>query len=191
MELVKMKKTRASGFSMVELLVVSAIALTLAAFATPVVQRNWQAYRLATAGNEVSTFIQRARFEAIRRNTTVTARAVRQDEDRWMIWIDLDRNGVLSGSEPAIVLPRGVEFLNGGNVPSTESMGYGLTRVPNNAIAFDSRGTVDFGGQPPAVLTFFLGYPRMPDRGFRAVTVLPAGRTKTWYAQPSGGWHSY
>lgn len=183
---------KARGFSTVELLVVSAVALIVAAFATPVVQRNWQVYRLATASSEVSTFIQRTRFEAIRRNTTVTARAAQQGEGRWMMWIDLDRNGVHNGAEPAMFLPRGVEFLDGsGEAPSTASMGYGVTRAPQGAIAFDSRGTVDFGGQPPAVLTVILGYPRSPDRGFRAVTVLPAGRTKTWRAQPGDRWHSY
>jgi hypothetical protein len=185
------KTTNARGFSIPELMVVGAIALSLAAFAAPIVQRNWQSYRLATATSEVSTFIQRARFEAIRRNTAVTARAARQQDGNWLVWIDLDRNGVMNGAEPAMVLTRGVEFLgDGGEAPSTESMGYGVTRAPGGAIAFDSRGTVDFGGQQPAVLVIILGYPRSPDLGFRAVTVLPAGRTKVWRAQSGEAWHS-
>lgn len=176
---------------MPELMVVGAIALSLAAFAAPVVQRNWQSYRLATATNEVSTFIQRARFEAIKRNRAVTARAAQQQDGTWMAWIDLDGNGALNGAEPAMALTRGVEFLNdGGKAPSTESMGYGVTRAPGGAITFDARGTVEFGGQQPAVLVIVLGYPRSPDLGFRAVTILPAGRTKVWRAQSGERWHS-
>jgi hypothetical protein len=63
-----------------------------------------------------------------------------------------------------------------------------LTNFPG-AIAFNARGTVEFGGAPPAVFVIFLGFPGQADLGFRAVTITPLGKTQTWTATSGSNWY--
>ena len=62
------------GFSLIELLVASAIILVVAAIATPSIVRSIRAYRVGSVGIEVSNILQRTRYEAIRRNIRTTCR---------------------------------------------------------------------------------------------------------------------
>lgn len=179
------RKTR--GFSIIELVVVGGILLLLAAIATPTITRSFKTYRLGSSATEVANILQRTRFEAIKRNTSVTWRGA-QISGLWNLWIDTNNNGNLDATEPVIILPRDMQFLTGSQVPSPSSMGYGTTREIAGVVIFDGRGAVSFGGAAPAVLVIYLGVPRQPTFGFRAITLLPNGRTKVWKSVQGGTW---
>ena len=63
------------GFTLVELLIVVAIALTVAAVALPSVLNSIYNVRLRAAANEVAGLLQQAHFRAIRDNTYYPVRS--------------------------------------------------------------------------------------------------------------------
>lgn len=183
----KARRGSQSGFSMIELLVVMAIAMVVAALATPTIVQTVRTYRVNTAGKEVANILQRTRYEALRNNSTVGCRPLQVGE-RTFIYIDLNNNNVMDANEPRIVLPATVQFLPEADVPSVDSMGLGTTRVPAGLIQFDGRGMVNFGGNPPATLLVFFGNQTRPGDGYSAVSLTPTGRTKTWKAGVGSAW---
>ena len=182
-----MKKVRKSrGFSITELIVAFGVLLVVAAIAAPKVTRAVRTYRLSGAATDVANMIQRARYEAIRRNVITRARAVQGagGGGQWQVWVDNDNDAAVDTNEPFIFLPPDMSFMALADVPAVNSMGYQNVQLPvNNAIAFDSRGTVDFGiGGAPAVIVVFLGVPNDPSYGYRAIALTPSGKTKVWRA---------
>jgi type II secretory pathway pseudopilin PulG len=189
------KRFRARGFSMVELMVVAATAVILGAIAIPIVDQGLQQYRMSSAATSVANLIQRTRYESIRQNTTISCR-YQQQGNNWVMWIDLNGNGVMDPTEPQIVLPSDAQMLQAGVAPGPGSMGAAYTNAippPKNgntyAIALDSRGTVNFTGGP-AIYVIYLGSAALgPTEGYKAVTLTPTGRTKVWSASYNGNWY--
>ena len=183
-----MKRARDSrGFSLVEVLIAFSIILVIAAIATPNIVRSLRAYRVGAVSTDVANIIQRTRFEAIRRNIITTARA-QVAGNQVQVWIDYNRNQQVDANEPFILLPADMAFLDQGQVPSPKSMGYANTRLIQGQISFDGKGTVDFNGAAPAVLLCYVGNPNDPSSGYRAVAVLPAGKTRIWRASGANGY---
>lgn len=199
---------RQSGFSLVELVVVVVIILIVAAIAVPNILRTVRDYRLNNAGVEVSNLIQQARYQAVRLNRDVTARATCPGVFPVIAWIDLNNNGALDAapldlngdgapetSEASVTLPNEIVFAPAG-APGVASMGAAFAGAiaPNcgggagAGITFNSRGVLDFvaGGAP--VFSIPLGYDNQPQWGFRAVTVTPMGKTKLWKGTQGGAW---
>ncbi len=183
------KSSKARGFSIIELAVTALILLLMVAISAPTVTRSLRSYQLTSATTQVANILQRTRYEAIRLNTTLNCRAQQQADNSWIVWIDLDKDGNMGNTEPMIQLPVEIQFLPAGVAPAPDSMGFPNAKVPAGAMAFDSRGTVSFAGAP-AVYVVYLGFQQQPGYGYRAVTLTPLGKTKTWRATASGTWHS-
>jgi Tfp pilus assembly protein FimT len=176
------------GFSVVELLVVVGITMVIAAIAVPQGLRALRTYRLTAAVGEASTLIQRTRYEAIRNNRAVPLRW-NTTGGRVQMWIDLNNNSAYdSATEPTIFLPEGFQFPSPSGAPAVSSMGYTTTATPTSPIVFDGRGMVTAGG-PQTVLVMCMGNPNRPDDGFRAISLLPTGRAKTWRATSGSSWY--
>lgn len=175
---------------MIELLVVVGIIGVVALIAAPTVVRNLRAYRVGAVATDVANFCQRTRYEAIRRNIVTTARA-QITANQWQVWIDYDNDKNVDADEPFILLPADMVFLDQGQVPPPDSMGYPSTRLIQGELAFNSRGTVDFNGVAPAVMLAYIGNPNDTSAGYRAVAVTPAGKTKVWRSAGTGDsiWH--
>ena len=118
-------KSRASGFTMVEMLVVLAILAVLAAIAAPNMGTMIRTQRVKTASFDVFSGLVLARSEALKRNTTVTVTPVSGD---WAGgWTVTDSNGhtlrkqsgftTVSISGPATVIFTGTGRLSGGSSP--------------------------------------------------------------------------
>jgi Tfp pilus assembly protein FimT len=190
-ELTQVRRFRGDeGLSIVELLVTTMIILLIAAIAIPQIQQSLATYRLNGAAINVSGMLQRARFEAIKRNTMVRCRT-QTVGNVTTVWVDLNNDGLPNSPEPQYVLPAEVQWVNpGGTVPTGTSFNLGATQQPAGIITFDSRGAVNFGGGAQTVYVLYLGYLGNSTYGYRAVTVQPLGRTKVWSASSSGTWHS-
>jgi Tfp pilus assembly protein FimT len=178
------------GLSMVELLVTTVIILVITAIAIPQIQRSVATYRLNSAAANVAGMLQRARFEAIKRNTMVRCRT-QTVGNVTTVWVDLNNDGVPGAPEPQYVLPAEVQWVNpGGTVPADTTFNLGTTQQPAGVVTFDSRGAVNFGGGAQAVYAIYLGYLNNSTYGYKAVTIQPLGRTKIWAGSSSGTWHS-
>ena len=175
---------------MIETMIVATVIAVLTAIAVPTIGRGLQLYRLGSAATDVANILERTRYEAIHRNTIVSCRYVQQGT-RWLFWIDLNGNGKADPTEPQVLLPSEARILPAGIAPSPDSMGYTNTQIPAGSIAFDSRGTVNYGANPPAVYTIYIGRPLLEaTNGYKAVTLTPTGRTKVWSASAYGAWYT-
>ena len=174
---------------MTELLVVGGIMALIAVIATPTVVRNIQVYRLSSAAGEVSTMLKLARYEAIRRNTNVSCR-IAQEGNEWVVWVDLNDDGTRQDTESMLMLSGAVRVASSSDAPTAGSMGFVnvSTPWPANPIRFNFRGQINYGANAPSVYAVYLWRPSQPDYGFRALTLTPAGRTKSWRAADGGPW---
>jgi prepilin-type N-terminal cleavage/methylation domain-containing protein len=180
------------GVSMVEVLMVVTIVLVLMAISFPAVARSVKLARLSTTASSVSNLIQRARYEAIRRNTNTLFRVVQQGS-RWALYIDVDNSGTITTGDPELVLTNEVQIDTSTSPPAATSMGYSsATRFPDSStslysIPFNSRGNVSFA-MTPTTYVIYLSARDGSRYGFRAVAVLPSGKTKVWMAPTAGPW---
>jgi len=178
------------GFSMLELLIVIGIILVVTAISFPAVTRSVRAYRLSGAAANVSSTLQLARFDAVRLNRTNPPLAWRTaiQGNQNFVWIDRNNNGAPDPTEPQITFSTEIRFLPAGTGLSVASMGYVNTQVSPAAVAFDARGTVNFGVAAPVVYVFVFAYPNQLAEGYTAVSLLPSGKTQQWRATSNGPW---
>jgi len=129
-----MRRTRSAGFTLVELMIVVAVAAVLLAVALPSFQSVFRSNRVATATNEVIATLSLARGEAIR-NARGAAVCPSVDGETcgddwtagWIIWADNDGDGVLDGDEV-------IRFVQGKSQAVVEG--------PEAGVQFDARGRI-------------------------------------------------
>lgn len=180
------------GFSLTELVVVLAIILVITGVSVIKFLQTWHTYKLSSAESVAAAMIKQCRTEAIRRNTVINCQ-LQQVGTTWYIWADLDGDGVRQATEPQAAIVGPISLLADGVAPAPASMGLGATTnfAINPVITFDSRGAVNFGPGPQTVFVAFLGYPGMPQYRYRAVSLLPSGKTQNWTASAGGLWSTY
>jgi len=176
------------GFTAIELLVAALIMAVVLALAIPNVMRSWNSYQLNTAAINVASILERARYEAIRQNTTLNC-LIQQQGNSWVLGVDVNKNGVVDPTEPQFLMGGPVQLLPAGVAPGPASMGYPNAQIPRGVVAFDSRGAVNFGAGGQVVYVLYMALPQRTF-GFRAVTIMPYGTTQRWSAVPGGRWHS-
>ena len=191
------RQRRERGFSLVELLVSVAILIILAAIAVPTLLRAYRSYQLGDAASRLSGTMKTTRFAAIRMNTRIKCQ-VQQNGSTWLVWADLDGDGTAQSTEPQILIGDMVQMLDAGSVPPPDAIVAALGAAgptlnvmsPGNAtVEYDQRGARYY--PPPSGSTvdvFYLGNTGIPDFGFRAIVLLPAGTVQMWSAGPGGPW---
>ncbi len=134
-----MHSRRASGFSMVELVITIAIVAILVALAFPSFEGSMRSNRVTTATNEMIASLSLARMEALRNPggagicASSDGATCGDDWDAgWMVWIDVDGNGAPGGTNDRVL-----RFTQGKRrtVVTVDS--------PDDAILFDNRGRAD------------------------------------------------
>ncbi len=167
---------RRRGFSLLELLIVVAVLMVVAAIATPNIISSWQAYRLRTAAGAVAGAFQRIRMQAV-------------SDDRWY---------TVQAADVNMLLPGNIALQTTG--PSRTSMDLDFT--PTEALpSFNARGlpcTVTGGACQPAIsgsaegwsgYVVYLQQARpLGGPAWAAITVSAAGRVRTWFWS-GGGWY--
>ena len=177
------------GFSLIELTISLTVIIALSTIAMPTVLQAWNSYRLTSAADNVAGILDRARFEAIHKNTRLSCIAV-QTATGWSVGIDENGNGVLDANEPQVSLPGPPALLAAGIAPGSGTFGYATVATPpGNSVTFDPRGTIYFGANPVVTAySFYIGIPNQKNYGYRAVTVTQMGQTKVWMAASNGTW---
>ena len=124
-----------NGWTLVELMIVLAIASLMLTAALPH-YRDWIAtYQLANAGQQLSASMSYARSEAIKRNSRVTLcrSANRRQcatnvgwESGWLVFVDADQDGQVGDDEPVLRAEGGVSpgVRIGGNRPVEDYVSY-------------------------------------------------------------------
>ena len=156
-----MKKT-SSGYTLMELIITLAIVSILAAVAVPNMQEFIKNERLTSQINTLISHLMLARSEAVKRNQPVIlctssdgATCTGGDaEDGWIVYVDVDSSGSLSGGDELIKVQQALE---------------GDLDLKNlNTVIYDSRGF-----SPTSNATFSL----CDDRGVSHAKVLSISRT--------------
>jgi Tfp pilus assembly protein FimT len=188
--------SRCGGVSLLELCIVVAVMLVVAAAALPAMTTAVQQYRLRTAAKDVSAMLQRSRMNCVRHNRhyTVQERQFTQDGLTYnQLFLDQNGNSTFDRGEPVIQLPRGVRF-NSASAPALSAATLSFTPQPSStALSFNGMGLPcvmrngictnwDSNGNAVGVV-YFLQDSRHAGSAWAAVAVTPAGRARTWLWQ--------
>jgi len=180
------------GFSILELVIVCAVALFLAAIATPAFLRISYNIRLKSAANDVSGVMQRARILAAKNNATygIAYTAINGAE---VACVDTNLNSTCGTGEPLVVFgptitpAAGAPTGSGGQPSAYILAGDNSTTNYDNAttLAFSPRGLpcayVSATCSTPAAgyFVYYLNDARPGYTAWAAVVVTRSGRTKT------------
>ncbi|HKF52172.1 MAG TPA: GspH/FimT family pseudopilin [Candidatus Acidoferrales bacterium] len=199
LKIVDKQSRRASGFGIVELLIVAAIAVIMLAIAVPSFLRSYRMYQLSDAASQVETMMKYTRLEAIRLNTPINCWSRVLPNGDYQIWTDSNKvnniaNTVPQASAKQITLNADGNMTGVAAVPGTAAIVAATGGTPLTAIApatatmlqFDQRGAVVNPAPPYAV---FLANTQNPGAGYRAVIILGSGSVQIWSSSANGGWH--
>ena len=183
----------ARGVSLLELCIVLAVMLVVAASALPNVMTALQQYRLRTAARDVAAMLQRSRMNCVRDNrhyTVQEAQVTQAGQSFSQLFLDRNANGTYDRGEPLVQLPREVRF-NNASAPSLSAATLGYTpQPPSTALSFNGAGLPcvmrngictnwDANGNAVGVV-YFLQESAHATSAWMAVAVSPAGRATTW-----------
>jgi type II secretory pathway pseudopilin PulG len=151
-----------SGYSLVEVVFVTALMATLSAIAIPELHAGLDDYRAAGSVRYLTTRFARARMEAVARSRDVAVRFT-QDAHGWSYAVYVDGNGdgvrtrdILRGTDTELVPPErlsanfpGVTFAVPAGLPPVESGpptdGDPLKLGSSNLLSFSAHGTSSSG----------------------------------------------
>ncbi len=182
----------AGGFSLLEIVIVLAVALIMAAIAVPVFLTASYNIRLKSAASNLSGFLQQARIQAARRNAIypIRYRSVAGAEE---VWVDLNGNGLWDPLEPVLAFSPSITPAPGapngaGGTPTPYVLvgdTAGVTYDNATTLGYSSRG-LPCAWAPGVCVTPAAGYfvyylkdQRPASIGWAAVIVTRGGRTKT------------
>jgi Tfp pilus assembly protein FimT len=188
--------------SLLELCVVLAVMLVVAATALPTITTAMQQYRLRMAAKDMASMLQRSRMSCVRNNRHYTmqeAQLTQGGVTYSQLYLDQNANSAYDRGEPMVQLPRGVRFSNS-SVPALSAATLGYTPQPSStALSFNAMGLPcvmrngictnwDSNGNAVGVV-YFLQDSRHASSAWAAVAVTPAGRARTWlWSSNSSQW---
>ena len=178
----ELRHRSASGFSLLELMIVVGIIMVVSAMAMPKLMTTIADVRLRGAVNSASGIIQSARMIAIKDNKL---RKVKYSNvsGGGFVYVDLNDDGTIQATEPQVQMgstimaysaPTGLSALT-----STE-LNYTPTTV--TSIMLNARGLPCSAATTCGVgmVIYFTDSRTVGSPGWAAVSVSPAGRVKTW-----------
>ena len=184
-------KRTVRGFSLVELLVVMAVVLILAAFTTPITLNTMDAYKLRGSVSSVSGLAQRCRVLALQKNTT-SHLYFQTINGAVTIYCKTDTTA-LQASDPQITLDTkfSIGATPAATLDATTMWGSsGSTFSANSDPYFNSRGlpcSAPSAGAACSTINGYVYYLKYSSRTTRwaAVSVSPASRMQNWFLNGS------
>jgi prepilin-type N-terminal cleavage/methylation domain-containing protein len=175
------------GFSLLELVVVMAMSLVVAAVAAPNVMNTLANARLRSGISTVSGAVQSTRMLAVKNNKTYTARYTTNSSGA-VVYTDLDNNGSFDVGEPIAQLGSTVSLSSlpvSGTPSALDSTLLGFTPTTGVPPSFNSRGIpADCSSSPctpnQGFVYYFTDQRPLNGNGWAALSITPAGRIKVW-----------
>jgi prepilin-type N-terminal cleavage/methylation domain-containing protein len=199
-ELQMSKQTNSErGFSLIEVLVVVAVALVMFAIGLPSFLQSYRTYQLDSAAAQVSGILKSTRSAAIQLNAQIPINCVIQVAGgQTQIWADSNipvNDGIEQATEPQILLSGNVNLVQAAIVPNTGGLAAAIgvqvltATPPVNGVAdtFDGRGAANPAA--PGVFVLYVGNTAVPTAGYRAVVLMPSGSIQVWSTDAAGNWH--
>ncbi len=193
----------AGGFSLMELIIVVAITMVVAAIAIPRVMTATQNFKLRSTASSLSGLVQKCRMLAVARNATCPTGMTCTQTGYYAVknapsgginylFVDMDGSSTINSSSEAtnVLVPPTITLDTTGGGLSLSSMSLSYTPVVGTApviVAFNGRGLpciIQSSGACTVTGQGYIYYLRL-DRsigatGWAAVTVSPAGRAQVW-----------
>lgn len=194
-----MQSHRQNGFSLIEVVIVLAVALTLIAAALPAFLNSINSYRLSNTAQGLASLIDLDRFVAVESNNPVTLRQVTQSGNAFL-YIDKNNSSAMDAPEQRVFLPKDMLVMQpGSGIPGPAATGFQYPTATvfasaTSTVTFDARGTMNSCAGAATVCMIIVGAPSSPQLGYRAITINPMGQIKTWTwsAKVNGGtWVPY
>jgi type II secretory pathway pseudopilin PulG len=154
------KKSSENGFSLVEMLLVCAIAMVMVAMSAPLVMNITNTYRLRSAGGQYANMLQMARIRAITADNyePVYATSGTLYGGFFNAFIDLNQKGGATGtylgtpSEPGVVFSNSIVVKAASSAPNTTNLyNQFLPGISTGAVAINQNTWV---GSNTAVVSF-------------------------------------
>ncbi len=178
----QMRHRPASGFSLLELMIVVGILVVIAAMAMPRIMTSVADVRLRSATNSASGLMQQARMMAIKDNML---RKVKYSNvtSGGFVYVDVNDDDHIQASEPQVQMGSTILGYNAPTgLPALVQTNLGYTPVTTSVLMFNARGlpcsAVNTCGS--GMVIYFTDSRRVGSPGWGAVSVSPAGRVKTW-----------
>jgi prepilin-type N-terminal cleavage/methylation domain-containing protein len=194
-------KKRESGFSIVELVIVVAIILIVAAMAAPAVNRVVDNYRLNASGHDVASLLQQARMAAVQSNQPyyVAFNVCGQPNIVCAVpasrFVPLTNTFTVNPGDPTASTVGNVAYQAAGPDATLNTFAFASGPPPvGGVIGFSARGLPCVAPASAWVCQAapgFAWYMRSSSSGsWEAVTVTPAGRIRSWRmtSASSGMW---
>lgn len=180
------------GFSLLELMIVIAISITVAAFAVPSFLQAFYNIRLKSAASNLSGLMQQARIQAARQNAIYSI-GYNTTASPQQAFIDFNNNGNLDPGEPVITFNSTIAMSTTG-APTGAGAPTGYVLVGDTAgTTFNNTTTLGYSrrGLPcayaagvcatpaPGYFVYYIRDQRPGSVGWAGVVVTRSGRTKT------------
>jgi Tfp pilus assembly protein FimT len=185
--------TKNIGFTFIETIVTLAIVTMVVGFVVPSIRTGLLEYRLSATVQDIGGQIQSARYTALRNNSMSSFILMATGQQ---YGVDTNADGTVSGSQEVLQgLQSGVTCTSLSTPPVSGAIS--ISTGTKSGIGFTPRGTLtslnSSTGQPDFSTTFpangVVIYLINPANEFAAVTVSPAGRTRTWRSSNGANWH--
>jgi prepilin-type N-terminal cleavage/methylation domain-containing protein len=188
------------GFSLIEMMVVSAILLILAAVSVPALMNTVSDINLRYAATNMSGLLQTARIQAVRKNVFYGVLPVTLPNGDAAYFVNLQGATYVPGN-PVVPLGTQLQVFQGvgSGAPGEAAFvaGLGFTVVPGGVVpSFNPRGLPcsptlvntcpQSAGQ--GFVLFMRRTSRLGDIRWASVVVTPSGRVKVYSCDGSGNW---
>ncbi len=184
---------KSQGFSLLEVVIVLAIALIVSAIAIPAVQQVTDTYRLNSSGNAAASVLQQARMAAVKENQPYYVQFPAGPAPNMITASPLETRAYVS-TDPTATTSGNVIF-PAGALPDHVQLDNYLGAPPqiNGLIGFNARGMPcispagpSFVCQIPSTFEWFMQ--SNAGGAWEAVTVTSAGRVRAWRQTAPGRW---
>jgi prepilin-type N-terminal cleavage/methylation domain-containing protein len=191
---------RAQGFSLMELMIVLAVVLILAAMATPRLMSTVNDISLRYAASDFGGLVQSARIQAVRRNTSYTILQGNLPSGTPAFYLDLPKAGVYTNGDPMLPISPAITVFPGigSGAPNEGAFIAGLNFTVNPggaAPSFNARGLpcIAVGNACPQTpgqgfVLFMSKAATMGGVPWAAVVINPSGHIQLWTSDINGNW---
>jgi type IV fimbrial biogenesis protein FimT len=179
------------GFSLIEMMIVVAVLMILAAVFSPLISNAVSGIKLRYSATDLSGLIQKARIEAARKNTFYSIEQTTLSAGVVAYYVDLGKNNTFASGDPLVELGDqvSVHFGTGSGAPGetafTTSLNFTLDSS-GGLPKFNARGLPCLlsGGTCPQIpgqgFIYFLSRNTALRTSWASVVVTPSGRVQVW-----------